>query len=330
MMDNALKIVITGGAGYVGWHLSRLLLEQGMSVTVMDDLLFGDEAIRALDGSAGFTFLKGNVLDVSDLAKAFEDAYAIIHLAAVVGDPACSKNPHYTRMVNIESTKSIVDIANYYNVERLLFASSCSVYGVASPDIMLNEGSYLNPVSLYAETRILSENIILENCRAPAPTVLRLATAYGRSKRMRFDLAVNLMTIKALTGDRIKVFGGAQYRPFVHCEDIARAFVTALAAPKKIVGREIFNVGGNDQNYRLKELGSLIGETLGAPVELLPEMEDDRSYRVDFSKIRWLLGFQPGREVMESVLEIKKNFGSGEFSDWKDNKYYNVRYDYML
>lgn len=324
------KVVITGGAGYIGWHLCRFLMAQGMSVTVLDDLLFGDEAVRDLSKSTGITFLKGNVLNISDVARALDGAYAVIHLAAVVGDPACCKNPDYTRMVNIESTKTIIDIANHYKVQRLLFASSCSVYGAAPADVLLNEGSYLNPISLYAETRIASEEIIFADCKVPVPTVLRLATAYGCSKRMRFDLAVNLMTAKAATEGLVRVFGGEQFRPFVHCEDIARAFVSALFAREDLVGREIFNVGSNDQNYCLAEVGSLISETLGSRMALLPEMEDERSYRVDFSKVEWLLNFQPKRRVRESVLEINNGFKSGEFPDWKEDKYYNVRYEYML
>ncbi len=324
------KIVITGGAGYIGWHLSKSLLDKGWEVTVFDDLLFGDNVVRHLKGTKNFTFIKGNILNIDNLIKTFKDAYAVIHLAAVVGDPACSKNPDFTKMVNIESTKTIIDIANHYSITRFLFASSCSVYGVSQSDIFLNEGSYMNPVSLYAETRIISEEIILSNCVTPVPTILRLATAYGYSKRMRFDLAVNLMTIRGLAEGRVKVFGGRQYRPFVHCEDIARAFAFALEAPESKVKREVFNVGSNEQNYRLEELGAVIGETLHVPVNVLPELEDERSYRADFSKIRWLLGFDAQRQIRESVLEIKEHFERGDFGDWKDNRYYNVRYDYML
>jgi len=324
------KIVITGGAGYIGGHLTGLLLENGYQVEVLDKLLFGDVYVRQYQDHPDFTFTLGDVLNIADLARAFRDAYAVIHLAAVVGDPACAKNPELTRLVNVESTKSVVELADIYQVQRLLFASSCSVYGVAPGEVWLNEGSYLNPVSLYAETRIESERIILNGCKHTTPTILRLATVYGYSKRMRFDLAVNIMTLKGITQSKVMVLGGSQYRPFVHCQDVARAFHTMLEAPTETVSREVFNVGNSDQNYRIKDLGRLVAGTLDVEVEIAQEREDDRSYRVDFSKIAWLTGFETIREIPESVLEIKAHFQDGDFKDYGDQCYYNVRYDYML
>ena len=324
------KIVVTGGAGYIGWHLNRMLLDRGYQVYVLDNLLFGDAVVRDLTLHPNFHFNKGDVRHIGDLACLLKDAFAIIHLAAIVGDPACDKNPDVTRTVNIESTKAIVELANYYDVSRFLFASSCSVYGASPSDILLNEGSYKNPVSAYAESRILSEDIIFSDVKGSISTVLRLATAYGYSKRMRFDLAVNIMTLQGLTEGKVRVLGGEQYRPFVHCEDAARAFVSALDADPKVINREAFNVGCNQQNYRIIDLGREVAGILGVDLEQLKGREDDRNYRVDFSKIEWLLTFKAERKISESVLEIKQAFQRGEFEDWKDEKYYNVRYDYML
>lgn len=314
----------------MGWHLCRLLAKKGYDVVVLDNLLFGDRVIQDFQSFKNISFEHGDVRHIGDLARTFKDAYAVIHLAAVVGDPACGKNPEYSRTVNIEATKALVEIANYSRIKRLLFASSCSVYGAAPSDVFLNEGSYKNPVSYYAESRILSEEIIYSNVKGPIPTALRLATAFGYSRRMRFDLAVNIMTLNALTKGKIRVLGGTQYRPFVHCGDVARAFLLALEAKEENIYRESFNVGANDLNYRILDLGNEIAKTLGVDIERLEEREDDRNYRVDFSKIKWILGFEPGRKIAESVLEIKEAFENNEFSDWKDNKYYNVRYDYML
>jgi nucleoside-diphosphate-sugar epimerase len=324
------NIVVTGGAGYIGWHLNRMLLERGYRVHVLDDLLFGDAVIRELTSHANFHFRKGDIRNIGDLAYSLKDAHAIIHLAAVVGDPACDKNRDVTRTVNVESTKAVVELANYYGTERLLFASSCSVYGASPSDIVLNEGSYLNPVSAYAESRILSEDIIFSNTKGPIPAVLRLATAYGYSKRMRFDLAVNIMTLQGLTHGRVRVLGGEQYRPFVHCQDAAKAFVSALEARPEVISGEAFNVGSNQQNYKIVDLGKEVAEILGVEVEQVKEREDDRNYRVDFSKIEWLLEFKAERQISESVLEIKEAFEADEFGDWKEDKYYNVRCDYML
>jgi len=195
---------------------------------------------------------------------------------------------------------------------------------------MLNEGSYKNPVSNYAESRIVSEQIILSEVKGVVPTILRLATVFGYSKRMRFDLAVNIMTLNALTKGKVQVLGGNQYRPFVHCQDVAAAFKLALEAEAGAVEREAFNVGSNELNYRIADLGTEVADTLGADIVKIEEREDDRNYKVDFSKISWILGFKTERYVPESVLDIKKAFEAGEFEDWGDDKYYNVRYDYML
>lgn len=326
-----IKIVVTGGAGYIGAYLNRMLLDMGYEVHVLDSLLFGDAAVRDLINSNDhFYFEKGDVRHIGDLARSFKEAYAIIHLAAVVGDPACEKNPEFAHTVNIESTKTIVELANYYQVKRLLFASSCSVYGATPSDILLNEGSYKNPVSFYAESRILSEEIVFSSVKGPIPTALRLATAYGYSERMRFDLAVNIMSLHALTQGKIRVFGGGQYRPFVHCQDAARAFMMALEADSKYVDHEAFNVGSNEQNYKIMEIGKKIAEIFGVEMEQIKEREDDRNYRIDFSKIKLILNFETKRKISESVQEIKRAFEGGEFEDWQDDKYYNVRYDYML
>ena len=325
------KIVVTGGGGFIGWHLCGKLLEKGYRLAVLDKLNFGASVVNEYKNHPNFSFFEGDVMDIGNLGRLFKDAYAVIHLAAVVGDPASSKNPEYTRLVNIECTKTVMEMTNFYKVPRFLFASSCSVYGAAPGTVLLNEGSYLNPVSLYAETRILSEKIIFGKCGDhTVPTVLRLATVYGYSKRMRFDLAVNIMTLKALTEGKVTIMGGSQYRPFVHCQDVARAFVAALEAPEKYLAYEAFNVGSNEQNYRIEDLGRLVAETMDVPVDHSPEREDDRSYRVDFSKIAWLLDFKPIREIPESIREIKNKWSAGDFSDYKDGKYYNVRYDYTL
>ena len=193
------RILVTGGAGYVGSHLTRLLLERGYRVRVLDKLAWGGEAIAEFAQAPRFELHRGDIRHIEDLVAALVDCSGVAHLAGIVGDPACEKDPDATFGVNLEATRAIVDVARYRRVERFVFASTCSVYGAAEDD-WINEGSLLNPVSLYAETNLQSERIILDALRDAdtLPTVLRFGTVYGLSARMRFDLVVNIMTAKAV------------------------------------------------------------------------------------------------------------------------------------
>ncbi|MDQ4080219.1 MAG: SDR family oxidoreductase, partial [Gemmatimonadota bacterium] len=238
------------------------------------------------------------------VSRAVRDVDGVIALAAIVGDPACNLDPEETTNLNYAATKILVETCNFYGVRRLVFASSCSVYGASDNDL-LTERSRLNPVSLYARTRVLSENIIFDRRGDVEPVVLRLATVFGLSPRMRFDLVVNTLTARAVVDKRIAVFGGDQWRPNVHCRDAARAFMTAFEAPAAAVAGEIFNVGGNAQNHRIGEIADMVAQIVGdVVVEHQKEIPDPRNYRVDFGKIRQVLGFEPAFSVAEGIREV--------------------------
>ena len=221
-----------------------------------------------------------------------------------MGDPACNLDPEETIDLNYAATKILIEACNFYGVRRLVFASSCSVYG-ANSDGMLTERSRLDPVSLYARTRVLSENILFDRRGDVEPVVLRLATVFGLSPRMRFDLVVNTLTVRAVVDKKIAIFGGDQWRTNVHCRDAARAFTLALEAPAGSVSGEVFNVGGDALNHRIAELGALVAETVGG-VEVVMENEiaDPRNYRVSFGKIRRVLGFVPEFTVAQGIAEV--------------------------
>lgn len=323
------KVLVTGGAGYVGYHVVRQLIEKGYQVTVLDNLAFGRDSLGGFSNNPSFELIQGDIRHVEDLVTAMKGAQGVIHLAAIVGDSACELNPEATRTVNYEATKVLMEVCKYYGVEKLVFASTCSVYGAGS-NIILNEGSLLNPVSLYAETRVQSEKVVLNTCgNTTTPVVLRLATIYGLSRRMRFDLVVNILTAKATMEHKIKIYGGKQWRPVVHVEDAASAFVLSLEAPREKVDHETFNVGSNGQNYRILELGQLIQEYIpGSEAEYMPEEKDERDYRVSFDKITHILGFQSRRTLRDGVLEIKKALTEGVIRDFKESKYYNINYRY--
>ncbi|MDY6775298.1 MAG: NAD-dependent epimerase/dehydratase family protein [Halobacteria archaeon] len=330
-----MKTLVTGGAGYIGNYIVEELLENGHEVRVLDSMLWGDNALEPFSDNENLEVREGDIRHIEDLSYALEDMEAVIHMAGIVGDPACGVNEQATQAVNVEATKSLVEVCKLHDIERLLFASSCSVYG-ASELMELNEGSYLNPLSLYAETNIESEEIILHETHDMfsdndiTPTILRLGTIFGWARRMRFDLVVNLLTAKAVLEDDIPVYGGEQYRPLVHVHDAARAFVAALEADEEKVDHEIFNVGDNDLNHQIKEVGRIVEENVeDAEVRFVEHKEDDRTYRVNFDKINHILGWEAEYDIADGVQEIKEWMKEEDITDYERDNFRNSEYPYM-
>jgi nucleoside-diphosphate-sugar epimerase len=250
----------------------------------------------------------------------------VLHLGAIVGDPACAINEDFTIRTNFDATRMIAEACKQTGVRRFIFASTCSVYGAS--DNMLDESAALNPVSLYANTKIAAERALLKlNGKDFAPVILRFATAYGHSYRPRFDLVVNLLTAKAVTDGQITIHGGEQWRPFVHVDDIARACILAMEAPEEKVAGETFNVGSDEQNHRLSELGAII-QRLVPQAEVITNdlITDRRNYYVRFAKVRQTLGFMPEHTLAESVLEMKEALEDGTVVNWKDRYHNNHQY----
>jgi nucleoside-diphosphate-sugar epimerase len=295
---------------------------------VIDNFTYGDRGIKDLFDHPNLTLFEGDICNIKDIVHSIQGVDSVIALAAIVGDPACNLNEQETLNTNYESTKILVEIAKYYKVKRLLFASSCSVYG-SNNKLELNEGSWLNPVSLYAKTRIMSEEVIFQNCGDICPIIYRLSTVYGLSTRMRFDLVVNTLTAKAFFTKKIEIFGGKQYRPNVHVQDVADAFILGLTAPRKLVFKQIINIGSNEQNYRIYDLGKIVRKVM-PDVEVIhrSQKEDLRDYRINFEKAKHLLKFRPRFTVEEGINEIQHALSKKEFDDYLDDIYYNVKYLY--
>lgn len=320
------RILVIGGAGYIGSVLVRLLLERDYYVKVMDNLLYGDEGIRGLYYKENFEFLKGDITNISDVVEAMKDVDAVIHLAAIVGDPASRIKPKETLEINYFSTKMVGEVAKYLGVSKFIFASTCSIYGLKKG--ICTEETEPAPPSLYAETKLMSEKALLElKGNGFSPVILRFATAHGLSPRMRFDLVVNLLIAKALVEKEITVFGkGRQYRPFVHIKDISRAIIKVLEAPPDVVHGEVFNVGSDEQNLSIKELAEKIKQKIpDARLVFISEKEDDRSYRVSFKKIREKLGFRSKYTIENAVEEIKEALLKGHIKDYRDKRYNNYK-----
>lgn len=320
------RVLVTGGAGFIGSHLVRMLLERGYHVRVLDRFDYGQVGIEGLL-HPNFEIIQGDVCNTRDVSRAVRNVDGVIALAAIVGDPACNLNPEETVNLNYASTKILAETCNFYGVRRLVFASSCSVYGASAGGGLLTERSRLNPVSLYARTRVLSENILFDRHGDVEPVVVRLATVFGLSPRMRFDLVVNTLTARAMTDRRISIFGGNQWRPNVHCRDAARAFVMALEAPASDVAGEIFNLGGDANNHRINEIGDMVAEIVGdVVVERRDEIPDPRDYRVSFAKIRRVLGFEPEHSVADGVREVAAALrADAALRHWQDARFHNVQ-----
>lgn len=319
------NMTVIGGAGYIGSVLVRKLLHRGYDVTVLDALLYGDESIRDLYHRPGFDLIHEDLRNIEAGVRALQYADAVVHLGAIVGDPASSLDEKLTLEINLAATRLIAEAARGFGVQRFVFASTCSVYGAS--DQLLDERSALNPISLYARTKIDSERVLLAlNDDRFAPVILRFGTIYGLSPRPRFDLVINLLAAKATCEKRITIFGGDQWRPFIHVDDAAEAILKCLEAPLHAVKGQTFNVGSDDQNYRIAQLGDLIQELI-PDVQVIHQGEDvdGRNYRVSFAKIRKLLGFTPRRTVADGILEIKAAIEDGRIRDYGDTHYSNYK-----
>lgn len=323
------KILIVGGAGYLGSVLSRKLLEKEYTVRVLDNLMYGDHGIKKLYNHPRFEFIKGDMRNIETLVEAVNDMDVVIHLAAIVGDPASAIKPKETIEINYLATKTLAEVCKYSQINRFIFASTCSVYGASpTPETKIDETSELNPVSLYAEMKLKSENALLEIADENfKPTILRMSTLYGLSPRMRFDLVVNILSIKALTENKFTIFGGNQWRPLLHVKDAADAYITCLEQPLNKSGEEIFNVGSNKENHKIIDVGKIVKEVIPhAEMKIDEKNIDKRDYNVSFDKINKILGYNTRFSIKEGIKEIKKSFEENLFEDYPNKVYSNYSF----
>jgi len=319
--------LVTGGAGYVGAEVVASLLDAGRDVRVLDNLLHGQEHVARDLEARGADVRNGDVRDADARRAALEGAEAVVHLAAIVGDPACARDPELARETNVEATRALVDDAAAAGVSHLIFASTCSNYGrMADPETPVDEEAPLAPVSLYAEQKVEIEKMLLENGSGPTvPTCLRFATVYGAAPRMRFDLTVNEFTRELWDGRELEVFGEQFWRPYVHVRDAARAIVTVLEAGPGEVGNDVFNVGDSDENYRKLDLVEIItGIVPDGKVSFVHRDEDPRDYKVAFGKVHERLGFELTMRVPDGVREIARGLEDGAFGDPFDAAHRNT------
>jgi nucleoside-diphosphate-sugar epimerase len=320
-----MPVLVVGGAGYIGSLLCRKLLEAGETVRVLDSLVYGDFAIRGLLHHPGFELMAGDCRDIRSVVSAMRGVKSVVHLAAIVGDGACEQDRHTALEVNYAATRMMIEIAKGNDVERFVFASSCSVYGAS--DHLADEHSAVNPISLYAQTKVDSEKVLLEARTASFhPVVLRLATVFGAGYRPRFDLVVNLLVAEAYHHRVVTIYNGGQWRPFIHVRDVADGILLTLKAPLGPVSGEIFNLGDSRLNHTLAEVAEKIRKVIPEARILNLDNPDRRNYRVSFRRIHDRLGFRCILGLDEGIVELRRSFERNAISDYTDVRYNNQKF----
>lgn len=322
--DSRGTVLVVGGAGYVGNVLVRRLLAAGYRVRVLDRLIFEHgSAIAPLLEHPRFSLLLGDMRDPGALASALEGVTDVALLAGLVGDPITKTYPELSNSINLDGCTAVIEALDGRGIEHFAFTSTCSNYGLRTSDDLATEESELSPVSLYAEQKVEIERRILAAAAAGidyAPTVLRIATAYGLSPRMRFDLTVSEFTYTLAVGEELIVYDADTWRPYCHVSDIAKAVMTVFDAPADQVAGEVFNVGHSDENYTKRMIVDVVQGAIGGEgkVRFDEGGRDPRNYRVDFEKIREQLGYEPDHRVPMSVAAVAEAVRVGSFVDYPE------------
>lgn len=301
------------------------LADSGRDVRVLDILLHGQDPLAEQLESDGAEVIRGDIRDREARARALDGVDEVVHLAAIVGDPACALDPETAEAVNVEAAQALAREAREAGVKRFVFASTCSNYGrMADPTVPITEDGELSPVSLYARQKVKLESALLGGEYAPMPiTCLRFATVYGVAPRMRFDLTVNEFTRDLWADRELEVFGEQFWRPYVHVRDAARGIRTALDSED--AEGEVFNVGRSGENYRKLDIVEEIQRRLDSgKVSFVRRDEDPRDYKVSFDKVRDVLGFETTMTVPDGIQEVADALSAGAFPDPFDRSYRNI------
>jgi len=318
---NNEKVLVTGGAGYVGCVLVPKLVEKGYDVRVLDLMLFGSKGLDSVKDK--IEIISGNIKDENILRRSLEGIDYVIHLAAISNDPCSELDPELTKQVNFEATKKLVEISKQKGIKRFIYASSSSVYGIKDEPNVTEELS-LNPLTIYSKTKAQSEEVVKSSNDQNFTTVnIRPATICGYSPRLRLDLTVNILTDHAINKGKITVFGGDQKRPNIHIEDITDYYIDLLNQPKDKIAGKTFNAGY--ENYTVNEIADMVKNVIGDHIDIIrTPSNDNRSYHISSKKISNELGLNPKKTIRDAVIDLKNAFEYGLISDPSDPNYKNI------
>lgn len=326
-------VLVTGGAGYIGSVFVRELLKNQFKVVCVDKLDFGGESIIGLIHEPNFIFYNCDINDYQAFDEVLEKHKydVVVHLAAIVGDPACTREKDLAIKTNWDSSKRLVDRCMELDIKRFVFASTCSNYGkMPDPNEYVTEVSSLAPLSLYAELKVKLEKYILEEIPRNdefCPVCLRFSTVYGASPRMRFDLTVNEFTKEVLQEKELVVYGEQFWRPYCHVKDFSAAFLAVIAAREEKIAYNVFNVGDTSENYTKQMLVEELQKQFpDLRVKYVKKDEDPRDYRVNSDKIKQELGFSISTTVPEGIAEIASMVKSKLVDNLDSQRYYNIPY----
>ena len=319
------RVLVTGGAGYVGSALVPKLLGEGHAVNVLDLYMYGSDIFAELADNADLCEIKGDIRDAAAVAAALEGCEAVVHLACISNDPSFELDPALGKSINYDAFQPLVRAAKDAGVKRFIYASSSSVYGIKD-DTDVTEDLPLDPLTDYSRFKAMCEEV-LEEEREPGFTTLtiRPATVCGYAKRLRLDLTVNILTNHAINNGKITVFGGSQMRPNINIEDMTDLYVWCLALPDEMIDGRVFNAGY--ENHTVGELAAIVRDVVGHDVEVVTTPSDDlRSYHVSSEKIRRELGFVPRHSIDDAVASLVAAFKTGQVPEPMSRPcYYNIK-----
>jgi nucleoside-diphosphate-sugar epimerase len=316
------KIFITGGAGYVGSKLVPKLLESGYEVTVLDLMIYGE---NVLNDHKKLKKIKGDIRNKNLLEKIIPGHDAVLHLACISNDPSFELNPSLGKSINYDAFEPLVKASVESKVNRFIYASSSSVYGIKK-EKMVNETMSLEPLTDYSKFKADCEKILLKyQSDNFITTIIRPATVCGYAPRQRLDVVVNILTNLAYNKREIKVFGGKQLRPNIHISDMVNAYLVVLEAPKNLISGEIFNVGYDNQSVDV--IAQTVKKVVGSDVKIVNmQSNDDRSYHISSLKFEKVLNFKPNFTVEDAVTDLTKAFEKKLLpNSLDDEKYFNIK-----
>lgn len=309
-----MRILLTGGSGYLGSILTRKLLENKHQVRILDNFLFGKGTLSDVLKNKNLELVEGDVRDLAAVSKSLKDIDVVVHLASIVGTQSSELDPKTSIEINYLATRNIADLCKLYKIKQFIFASTCSVYG-AQPNNLISENSEVNPLDSYGQSKFQSERAILQSY--DYPTILRLGTLFGASYRMRFDLAINLFLAQAINKEKLTVFGGNQWRPFLHVADAAEAFKFAIE--NRMEG--IYNVIW--KNLTIEQMAKDVKKLIPTGIDISKDIVDKRDYRVTGAKLE-KFGFKAKKDITYAAKEFKTKI-LADVKDYKQEKYSNYK-----